>query len=243
MEPRLTRGEYWLLETVVKQEFEVCALITRDLEAFLDKRGHGLTRSALVETLHRLLAAGHIYAKSEAGGSIATQAQIERALAERVPWDTHHVFVSADGDVELAPDTSKPPRTEPVDVRQLTYYGLTPEGGAHWEAFAAPNWEKYIAARSQARDETDESQTWEVICADADWLEMYIDSLCFYSQIEVSPASIAWDEIAPWQATYWKQLEGAHRVRFQARNKHEADLEPFPPPDRQDFARVWYAWQ
>ena len=34
MEPRFTRGEYWLLETVVEREFEVCALIDSNLESF-----------------------------------------------------------------------------------------------------------------------------------------------------------------------------------------------------------------
>ena len=41
MEPRFTRGEYWLLETVVRREFEVCALIESDLESFLGKKGMG----------------------------------------------------------------------------------------------------------------------------------------------------------------------------------------------------------
>ena len=113
MEPRFTRGEYWLLETVVEHEFEVCTLIDSDLESFCDKKGHGLTRTSLVETFHQLLSSGLIYAKSEVKGSISTKEQIELALEERVPWNTHHVFISTDGDIEIVPDESKPPRTEP----------------------------------------------------------------------------------------------------------------------------------
>ena len=52
MEPRFTRGEYWLLETVVEQEWEICALIWSELEIVLNKKGHGLTRASLVETFH-----------------------------------------------------------------------------------------------------------------------------------------------------------------------------------------------
>ncbi|RKU33024.1 hypothetical protein C6496_22890 [Candidatus Poribacteria bacterium] len=257
MEPRFTRGEYWLLETVAEHEFEVCALIESDLESFLGKRGHGLTRDALVETLHRLLSSGLIYAKSEMKGSISTKEHIELALEERVSWDTHHVFISADGDVELAPDESKPPRIEPVDVRKITYYGLTQEGGAQWEAFAAPDWQKYIAGGSQP-DES-EYEVWELICGDKNWrgadkdwpepvqnwLEEYIESMCFYSQMEVILESVEWDYVTPWQATYWKQLDGGDRVRFRCRDKSGAEnFKPIPSfPDMGYFDRLWCAWR
>ena len=48
MELRFTRGEYWLLENVVEHEFEVGALIWSDLELFLNKTGHGLTRKSMM---------------------------------------------------------------------------------------------------------------------------------------------------------------------------------------------------
>ena len=58
MEPRFTRGEYWLLETVVEHELEICVLVDDDLELRLNKRDHGLTRPSLVETFYRLLPRG-----------------------------------------------------------------------------------------------------------------------------------------------------------------------------------------
>ena len=109
MEPRFTRGEYWLLETVVEHELEICALIDNDLALRLNKKGHGLTRNALVETFYRLLSSGLIYAKNEATGFILTLEQIELALDEPKRW------------VGI-----------PVDERKVTYYGLTQEGGAQW---------------------------------------------------------------------------------------------------------------
>ena len=81
MEPRFTRGEYWLLEIVVEREFPVYGLIDSELEWSLNKKGHGLTRAALVETLHRLLSAGLIYAKNE-GDGIAFQLMNKSS----VPW-------------------------------------------------------------------------------------------------------------------------------------------------------------
>ena len=245
MEPRFTRGEYWLLETVVEREFEVCALIDSSLESLWNKKGHGLTRASLVETFHQLLSSGLIYAKSEMKGSISTKEQIELALEERVPWNTHHVFISTDGDIEIVPDESKPPRTEPIDVRKITSYGLTREGGAQWEAFAAPDWQKYIDAGCHYSDGY-EYGMWELMCADKVWLERYFESMCFYDPHEMDLESVERDYIAPWQATYWKQLEGAHRIRF--RGPDESERENFEPspyafPDVGYFGRVWCAWR
>lgn len=247
MEPRFTRGEYWLLETVVEHEFEVCALIDSSLESFLNKKGHGLTRASLVETFYRLLSSGLIYAESEMKGSISTKEQIELALEERVPWDTHQVFISTDRDIEIAPDESKPPRPEPVDVRKITSYGLTQEGGAQWEAFAAPDWEKYIAGSFQPEDTEGEYEMWELICADRARLEKYFESMCFYDPHEVVLESVERDYIAPWQATYWKQLEGAHRIRFREPDESEQEnllgLSPPSFPDMGYFDKLWCAWR
>ena len=245
MEPRFTRGEYWLLETVVEREFEVCALIDSNLESLWNKKGHGLTRASLIETLHRLISSGLIYAKSEMKGSISTKEQIELALEERVPWNTHHVFISTDGDIEIVPDESKPPRTEPIDVRKITDYGLTREGGTQWEAFAAPDWQKYIDAGCHYSDGY-EYGMWELMCADKVWLERYFESMCFYDTHEMDLESVERDYIAPWQATYWKQLEGAHRIRF--REPDESEQENFEPsphafPDVGYFGRFWCAWR
>ena len=246
MEPRFTRGEYWLLETVVEHELEVCALIDDDLELHLNKKGHGLTRASLVETFYQSLSSGLIYANSKMGGAISTKEQIELALEQRVPWDTHHVFIATDGDIEIAPDESKPPRTEPVDVRKITSYGLTQEGGAQWEAFAAPDWQKYIARSIQPEDEEGEYEMWELTCGDKNWLEAYIESMCFYHQMEVILESVEWDYVTPWQATYWKRLDGGHRVRCRCRDKSEREnVEPSPYafPSVVYFDRAWCAWR
>ena len=220
MEPRFTRGEYWLLETVVEDKFAIGALIDSELELHGDKKWHGLTRTSLVETLHRLLASGLIYAKNEATGCISTHEQIERAVDEMKSTDI-----------------------DSVGKEKLTFYGLTEEGGAQWEAFAAPDWQGYIKVGSQMPDGS-EYGIWEVICADKDQVESYFKSMYFHSPIEMSLASVEWDYIAPWQATYWKQLDGAYRVQFQARDERKAkNAEPSPPPSLEYFYNAWCAWR
>ena len=219
MEPRFTRGEYWLLETVVEDEFAIGALIDSELALHRNKKWHGLTPPSLVETLYRLLASGLIYAKNEVDGFISTHEQIKSALDEIKSTDI-----------------------DSVGKEKLTFYGLTQEGGAQWEAFAAPDWQAYIKVGSQVPDGS-EYGIWEVICAQKGWLERYFKSIYFHYPIEMSLASVEWDYIAPWQATYWKQIDGAYRLRFQARDESEENAEPSPPPSMEYFYSAWCAWR
>ena len=57
-----------------------------------------------------------------------------------------------------------------MDKQKVTYYGLTQEGGAQWEAFAAPDWQRYITASFGCLEDHEDSMG-EMICADKDWLE------------------------------------------------------------------------
>ena len=232
MEPRFTRGEYWLLETAVEYRLPVAVLMDSDLEVNLNKTGHGLTRDALIETLYRLIASGRISVENEVDGVISTHQHIERALNEPIR------------------------RVPRVDERKRTYYGLTSEGGAQWEAFAAPNWERYIYTSLHWPDHPDgfpdppdgiKRGIEEAICADKSWLESYFKSKCFYSAKDVYLESVEWDYIAPWDVTYWKQLDGAHRVRFYRLNAEETqDLKRYPRYplwQPQFFHSLWCAWK
>ena len=252
MEPRFTRGEYWLLETAVGHLFPVSTLSDSDsdLELLLNKKGHGLTRDALVETLHRLLSSGLIYAESrvnfsdEAVAVVSTKEQIEPSQV--YDWIQENVTViSTKEQIELALDERKSWRGVPVEERKVTYYGLTQEGGAQWEAFAAPDWQKYIDAGFQLSDDS-EYIMWEMICADKARLERYFESMCFYDPDEVVLESVERDYIAPWDATYWKQLDGAHRIRFREPDESEKEnLGVSPPsfPDMGYFNKLWCAWR
>ena len=220
MDPRFTRGEYWLLDTVVEFRFPVSGLMDSNLEENLNKKGHGLTRTALIETFHRLLSGGLISVKNEVDAPISTPQDIERALNEP-RWGIG----------------------SSIDRRTITRYGLTQEGGTQWEAFAAPDWQKYIDGSFHFPDES-ESGIWELICADRTFLERYFESKCFYDPTDVSLKSIEWDYIAPWDATYWKQLEGAYRVRFHERDETEAqNAKYYPLPKPEYFHSVWCAWR
>ena len=222
MEPRFTRGEYWILETAVEGRFPVADLMDSDIEVTLNKKGHGLTRTALLETLHRLISWGLISVKNEVDGVISTHQQIEHALNEPIR------------------------RIPRVGERKRTYYRLTPEGGGQWEAFAAPDWQKYIYTSLHLPDDPDHSDQVirEAMCADKAMLERYFKSKCFYDARHVSLATVEWDYIAPWDVTYWKQLEGAHRVRFHSPDQTEVqNAKRYPLPKPEWYLNLWCAWR
>ena len=104
-------------------------------------------------------------------------------------------------------------------------------------AFAAPNWQKYIAASVESPD-VGECGAGKLICADKAWHEQYFESQCFYN-LEVALHSVERDYIAPWDATYWKQLEGAHRIRF--REPDESEEENFEPTPWHHIAYTLFA--
>ena len=120
MEPRFTRGEYWLLESVVEAGVPLPWLVLDDVGLALNKQGHGLPPERVVESLESLFARGLIEALRRGQpeqGFIPDDAQLADALQEK--------------------------RRE-----EWTYYALTPAGGEQWETFAASDWNQYISADS-----------------------------------------------------------------------------------------------
>lgn len=84
MEPRLTRGEYWLLESVVEFRLGIHALIRPNLGELLNKPPHGLPASRLPDVLTDLFARGWIEAgeshTDDSGGPL-DRAGVGQALA------------------------------------------------------------------------------------------------------------------------------------------------------------------
>jgi hypothetical protein len=199
-ELRLSRGEYWLLESAVEGMPPLRWLVAPQLEQIFNKTGHRLGRGALVDTMERLVVADLLCAHRANGGNFApTRAEIEAALDE-------------------SPD---PPRA--VE----THYGLTAAGGAAWESFAAPDWNRYIDSGC------DEQHRYDATCADRKRLLRYLAALRREGTFQEE--SLVWDEVAPWQATYWKQLPRGHRVRFVCIDAR------LPDPPSSWYCR-WYQW-
>ena len=114
--PPLSRGEHWLLETAVHAAIPLRVLNSPDLEIAFNKRGHGLSPTAIASTLHALASRGDI---------------------ETI--DDHHedalVTVSA---AEIERELADP------DGERRYYYRLTPPGGARWEHASRADWGRFV---------------------------------------------------------------------------------------------------
>ena len=213
MEPRLTRAEYWLLESVVEYSMPFCVLAFEEIDEALNKPGHGLDRRSLLDVLddltHRGLIAAH---DDQREGFAPTREEIDAAL------------------------------DEPTGGSDLpsTYYHLTPEGGRQWEAFAAPDWDAFIDV-VYGTDVGDRWEEGSLICATKPLVERFLEGLQHLG-IHVQPDSPTWDVLEPWQATYWKQLPMGHRVRYQCRAMAKAP-DPAAIPLGFLALGQWYRWR
>ena len=215
MQPRFTRGEYWLLESVVSWKLPIWRLDRASLDEVLNKEAHGMSRELLVETLTKLFAAGLVDATTaEAQHLSLTAAQVEMALDE-------------------------------TDLVDCTTYALTSKGGAQWEAFASPHWEHYVKGWFECPNEDDpELERAEYVCQNRSTVERHFKSLEHYD-FDVVQGSVQWDVLEPWQATYWKELPVGHRLRFDGRRRPESDGEwpPRPVYLNDIYDHLWYPWR
>src|SRR5687768_13834175 len=123
---RLSRGEFWLLANVVEHALPLPLLAmpewapggTMDtIDIVLNRQGHGLEFAALAETLSRMSMAGWI----EFGRTFR---------CEPIPRPGIDEIVNFLG--------------EQTRFDKASFYHLTGKGGKAWEAFARPEWNKYI---------------------------------------------------------------------------------------------------
>lgn len=216
--PRLTRGEYWILNSLVEFEFRFFrfAYEGRDLEEAFNRTSHGLAREQLVDVLLSLLDRQWIQARVERNDDSLlhigrlTRAELEAALDDKVQRKT-------------------------IGER-FTWCGLTKLGGSVWESFAAPKWDRFVCCLSGGELELEFSGPTE-------WrVEKYFS----YARVlgyDVIPGSERCDTIEPWQATYWKQLPRAHRIRCVLASPDLLEVDPREPfPAEVSRLQRWYDW-
>ena len=118
-----------------------------------------------------------------------------------------------------------------------TYLRLTSEGGRVWEAFAAPRWDVYIS-ELYGFDESLSQDIGELICTNRRRLQWYFES-GYPSLYQIDPGRVWWDQLEPWQATYWKILPTAHRMRF---GLPDGWMELRSPPSQSTSPPRWHRW-
>jgi len=119
MNPRFTRGEYWLLTLVVEAVEPLRILLHENACEALNVHEHGVEKEVLIDDLERLFSDGLVEAHGEAwpGPVSPSREQLVEALNEK------------------GSGTWGPP-----------HYALSAKGGEQWEAFSRPSWDHYLTA-------------------------------------------------------------------------------------------------
>ncbi|QDT15192.1 hypothetical protein [Alienimonas californiensis] len=234
--PRLTRGEYWILNSLVEHSHSLCGYGYPDRYLWLlfNRQPHGLSEDELVLTLLGLFNAGWI--EGEVDGETTT------------PFVPDGTTIRAALQSEF--DHSDPdwPRllhaaTPPIHLR------LTSEGGAVWEAFAEPRWEDFIDDFSDSNEPL-ENRT--VRATRRDHGRQYLR--CWAERDRFDPDAVVWKPVSPFPATYWKTLPVGFEAQFRCAPQHAsgrmaaAEFERIDAlTDRAlhcaDRFRRWRAWE
>ncbi|WP_155968903.1 hypothetical protein [Kamptonema formosum] len=124
-------------------------------------------------------------------------------------------------------------------------YELTPQGGARWEAVAQADWNRYFEWYSDDYKSI-ECELWncELVAIDRHLIEWLLSIDCYLPSHSIHiPSTEVWDIIEPWQATYWKTLPRAYRVRYQARERvpHIGPDTPLDIFETYQQAQKWYS--
>ena len=191
LQPRLTRAEYWLLETAVVSGIPFCFLPYEHysgrmtLDAMFNKTGHGLRQAELLETLVGLVNDGLIVASADGERIWAPQRdEIAQAL---VTWIEYSKY------------------------RDRVCYRLTAKGAAVWEAFAAPDWELFLDESRWS----DAGEMHTVHAVSKPRLQSYLeDRAALLSRTGIEISNLQIEELTPFEATYWKTLPQGFKATY-----------------------------
>jgi len=106
-------------------------------------------------------------------------------------------------------------------------YWLTPKGGAAWESFGRPDWNRFINEESFY-----ETGTCILTGMSRERLEEYVSALAIVEDLP-DRGSPVFRELVPWQAAYWKTLPNGWRATIRRPNAHE----PRPWVSREQYLR------
>ena len=220
MNPRLTRGEYWLLARAVLFRMPVRMLSIPEgppftdhtIQQVLNREGHGMSLSLLASTLMRM---------------------------RRHGWIQLHASLRSESD-DFA-DSKEAIRAELAVVRRFmegAYYGLTPLGGEIWESFARPLWSLFIEDEDEPSCDEGVSMR-HVITGDRELLRRYMSSVRHEVAIVAGSESVT--EMTDWKPAYWKPPMTGIRWNFQCR---ELRFDPryLVHSASSRFRRSWCEW-
>lgn len=226
IEPRFTRGEYWLLENAVecRVAFRFLLGAASEFSEQYNKVGYGLEPDALIGTLQRLQAAGSIRcirvdnSNSQVPCHQLSRDELAQALDEVAePW---------------------------------TLYELTPEGGMQWEAFARPKWDYIIREEDHWNDHDPDAEHPDSVTFTCATLKRLKRAVEYYSRGlgKIECDSLKYLEIGSWNATYWKELPSGFSTTAKLFGKPRdcSIIDPIQDLAFLNYCKLrdnWYQWR
>lgn len=204
----MEKTAYWFLDAVVEHKLPLGALVNPNISEALNRPGHGLDHQSICAILLELVQQDYI------------------VIYQNKPReDRENPFIPSRRDLE------KELNTVESDSQTYLSYGLSPLGGVRWETLSSPRWDQFISA-SYGVDPYDA----EIIAQDRQLVQRYFELQRYVSSSVGSmiPDSLQWDTLQPWEATYWKTLPKAYRLRFFYR--------PYPEDTEVPITPAW-AWE
>jgi hypothetical protein len=217
MNPRLTRAEFWLLTRVAVygQSLRALGMPERppaglpwggtSLEEHYNCRGHGLGPRAFARCLYGAIRKDWIQLWRD-----GSPVENPPSLPEVLTW-----------------------LSEPGRFADGVYACLSTRGGEVWEAFARPEWDRYIDDFTTFGGDT-EPELREVTALDPAWLCRYQETVRAEQSIDRESTF----EIADWELTYWKPRVAAYRWTFRAQGKRR----PVERPSHY-LRSLWCEWR
>jgi len=184
------------------------------IDIALNRQGHGLEFEALVDTL----------VQSKRNGWIALGR----------PFQADSLPVS-----DLDADEVAAFLREHGRGLETMHYWLTPDGGAVWESFARPRWDRYVGHCDEFPEDDSSFERMTIIeTSEWQWLDKYLRAQASEQVVEAGSITLA--ELRPWQPTYWKTLPFGLRCTFRSA---EHRLRSCSTADSSRFRESWREWR
>jgi len=199
MNPRLTRGEYWLLARAVLYRMPLRLLSLPEgppwnfntIQETLNAESHGMSAAVLARTLVRMRQRGWI--------------EVDRGIKPD------------SGSFDVDPQAMRAALAERGRLHEGPYYGLTPDGGMIWEQFARPRWPLFVEDEEDESAEGDGVSTRRVIVGDRAFFDRYMRAVRGEVAIEVGSEALI--DVSDWKPAYWKTPLVGIRWDFRCRQR------------------------
>jgi hypothetical protein len=219
--------DFWIFTSACEARVPVSWLLATNRDEVFNLPDLSCTELELVDSLDRLISA-------------------EELSVERVLWPGSSEQEGHEHRTRLTPSRAQIIEylTEEARTGRFTvYYGLTARGSERWERAARPKWHEYV---DYWIDPT--AGEGGISAQDCSLAECWLDAWPYIEQgHEIT--SVTWQDLRPWQATYWKLLPSGYEVRIWMRDvpvSHEqiGRYEPAPKwvSDLSQRASRWYSW-